>query len=199
MFTNQEVMEEVKKIQYLYGLKREIRYAEVRTAETESVAEHIYAMHVLAQYFLELENPEGTWNRQDIFQMITWHDIDEVETGDTIGYLKTQEDKERGLSAIELVISKSPKLLQGCIDKINQNYQNQITIESRFVKAIDKIEPVFHLYNENGKNISLRNNATYEQHKSIKDMYVAEFPYIKLFNEVVSDRMKEEGFFVEPA
>ena len=88
MFSDEEVLEEVKKIQYLYTLKREIRYAETRCDETESVAEHIYGMHICAMYFLPLEDPLCTWDKSRIFQMITLHDIDEIETGDVMRYLQ---------------------------------------------------------------------------------------------------------------
>ncbi len=195
MFTDEEIFGEVKKIQYLYGLKKEIRYGEVRTEVGESVAEHIYALHVLATYFLELENPSYDWNRANIYEMITWHDMDEVETGDMIGYKKTDADRKREATAMQIVLEKIPSTITKKVTAVITEYQNQTTAEARFVKALDKIEPLFHLYNENGKRILLHNKTTLHDSRTIKDPYVEAFPYIKQFNEVLNVQMDREGYY----
>jgi len=195
MFTEAEILREVAKIQYFYGLKKEIRYGETRTDLGESVAEHIFGMQVLALYFGELEDPQHTWNYGNIYEMITWHDMDEVETGDMIGYLKTEEDRAREDTAMSAVFKKSPETIRTRIVTIVEEYQKQETVESRFVKALDKIEPLFQIYNENGKNILLRNKTTLEDSRKIKDKYVAPFPFIKTFNDVLNVTMDKEGFF----
>lgn len=197
MFTDEEIFEEVKKIQYLYGLKKEIRYGEIRTEVGESVAEHIYALHVLATYFLELENPSHDWDRAHIYEMITWHDMDEVETGDMIGYKKTEADRKREATAMQTVLEKVPSVIRERVTAVIEEYQNQATQEARFVKALDKIEPLFHLYNENGKRILLRNKTTLHDSRIIKDSYVEPFPYIKQFNEVLNMQMDKEGFYTK--
>lgn len=195
IFTEEEILEEVAKLQYCYGLKQEIRYGEGRFDQTESVAEHIYGMHVLASYFLELEDPQHGWDSKKIFEMITWHDMDELETGDVIGYLKTQEDRQREADAVDIMISKLPEALQDRVRKVITEYQSQETTEARFVKALDKIEPLFHLYNENGKTILNRNKTTQSDSRKIKDSYVAPFPYMRQFNDVINERMEQEGYF----
>lgn len=189
------ILDEVSKLQYCYGLKNEIRYGEIRSDVTESVAEHIYGMHVLASYFQELEDPLHTWNTARIIEMITWHDMDEIETGDVIGYKKTEEDRQRGEDAMNVVISKLPTLLQTRIKSIVEEYSTQETLEAKFVKALDKIEPLFQLYNNNGKEILFRNQTTQADSRRIKDVYVASFPFMKQFNDVINDRMEKEGFF----
>lgn len=199
MFTKEEIFAEVRKLQYLYGLKREIRYGETREHPGESVAEHVYALHVLSHYFAELEDPLHTWNMQRVYEMITWHDMDEVETGDIIGYKKTEADRKKEETAMELVIGKVPELLKEKVISVSLEYQKQETEESRFVKALDKIEPLFQLYNENGKEILQRNKTTLADSRKIKDKYVEGFPYIKEFNEVLNTAMDTEGFFAPAA
>ncbi len=51
------VLEELRKLQYLYGQQQVIRSNLTRTEDimTESVAEHIYGLTVLAHYFSLLE------------------------------------------------------------------------------------------------------------------------------------------------
>ena len=53
-FTKERILEDTAKLQYLFGLKKVIRYNQGRaeTDSTESVAEHVYGMHILAQYYL---------------------------------------------------------------------------------------------------------------------------------------------------
>lgn len=193
----QFVLDETKKLQTLYGLKSVIRYHQTRNEpiQTESVAEHVYGMQMLATYFLELEDESSSWDKEKIRNMIQLHDIDEIETGDIIGYLKTEEQVLNEHKAQERIIAKLPSHMQAIARTLLDEYDNQETQEARFTKAIDKIEPVFHLLNENGKRICRMHNQTHEQHRSIKDKYVSFFPYIKRFNEVTAKTMVDQGFF----
>jgi hypothetical protein len=52
------VIAELQKVQTLYALKRVIRYNHTREHDvhTESVAEHVFGMHCLVEYFLPLED-----------------------------------------------------------------------------------------------------------------------------------------------
>jgi len=199
MLSKEEVLAEVEKLQYLYGLKHEIRYGDNRSEDTvtESVAEHIYGMHILASYFLPLEDPDGNWDREKISNLITWHDIEEIETGDIIGYLKTDEDRERESAARKVVIEKAPVSIQPFITNLLDEYETRESIESQYVKAIDKMEPLCQIFNENGKKVLLVNGTTYNEHRRIKDPYVQNFPHIKHFTEVVGEEMRRQGFFTE--
>lgn len=190
------VISEMEKIQVLYKMKRVIRYNHSRKEEidTESDAEHIYGMLALKEYFMPLEKNDS-WNGEKIYQIALYHDIDEILTGDRIGYLKTAADREKEFLAQQEIIKSLPESMQSEVKELLKEYDEQKTIESRFVKALDKMEPLFHLINENGKQILLRNGTTLSQNKSIKDKYVAEFPCLKRFNEVLTGHMVKEGYF----
>lgn len=196
-FTREAVLEIFKTFQYLYRLKYEIRYELERDAQdfTESVAEHIYGMHLLADFFLLYEDPEHKLDRGRLRQMITWHDIDEIETGDIIGWKKSEIDRENETIASERVLQKLPEPLKTEATKVLEEYEKQITTEAKFVKAIDKIEPMFHLYNQKGKEWSLAVQLTRDASMRIKVPYVDYFPTIKLFNDHIHDQMESEGFF----
>lgn len=191
------VISELRKIQTLYRLKKEIRYARTRTSEsdTESVAEHIYGMHCLMDYFQSLEDSERKWDQAKIRIMIQYHDIDEIETGDEIGYLKSNMDQLNERAAAELVISKLPEVTQSLIRTALDEYKKQETVESRFVKALDKIEPVFHLYNEEGKAAMARLETTKIQHDRIKFPYIQNFAVMLRFGEVMTETFAKEGFY----
>jgi len=192
------VLSEVEKLQYLYELKKVIRYDLDRESEeydTESVAEHVYGMYVLAEYFLPLEDPKGEWDRLRIHGMILWHDIDEIETGDILGYKKTAADRANEFEAMKVVIEKMPESFQKSVRSLMEEYDTRETIESKFVKAIDKSEATLHSFNENGRRIYHKNNTRAQEHRSIKDPYVQDFPFIKKFNEVITEEMVRRQFF----
>jgi 5'-deoxynucleotidase YfbR-like HD superfamily hydrolase len=199
MFTPEEIMSEVKKIQYLYGLKKEIRYAQTRpeTDTTESVAEHVYGMHICALYFLPLENPAGDWNLTRIFEMITLHDIDEIETGDVIGYTKTDAMRAAEADSMRIAMQKSPASMQSMMAVAIDEYDVQVTPESRFVKAVDKFEPLIHMYNEAGKQVAIGNKQTRAQAESIKEPYLRGFPLMYQFYQEIHAHMEAEGFWSE--
>lgn len=195
------VLEEIKRIRYLYRLKKEIRYALSRTEtlETESVAEHIYGMHVIAQYFLPLEDVNGVWDTQKILEMITWHDIDEIETGDTISHHKTEIHLRAAQEALPKVIANLPDHIRAHVSELMDEYEARATPEARFTKAIDKCEPLFEIWEECYRTIMHENNNTVENHWATKRKYIEDFPYIMRFAEVATDRLIQNGFFAPSA
>lgn len=199
--TKENVLHETAKLQYLYGLKKVIRYNQDRheTDSTESVAEHVYGMMVLAQYFLPLEDPSGTLDRARLYEMITLHDIDEIETGDTLGYHKTPEIRALELDAMRRTIKNAPIHMQEHMNRRVTEYEDRETKEAKFAKAIDKIEPLFQIFNPEGKEILQRNKTTAEQSLRIKTPYVEEFPYIKRFADIIHSEMVEGGYFWQEA
>lgn len=192
------VLEETKKLQYLYALKHEIRYNQQRTdtQPSESVAEHIYGMHILTNYFLALEDTDNTLNRADVYNTITWHDIDEVEAGDMLGQLKTEADRVREAEAMQVVLANLPDAMRPEAVRLLTSYESQSTPEARFVKAIDKIEPIFEIYHESYKPVLRKNQTTEEQHRRIKEPYIEKFPFMLRFHEVITRELVNEKYFI---
>ena len=191
------VLAEVDRLQYLYSLQNIIRSALVRpeTVKTESVAEHIFRMTVLISYFAKLEDLETKLDMSKVAQLTTWHDIDEIETGDVVGFLKTDADRAKEKGALAKVISQSPELIQQEISNSISVYKAQQTLEARFVKAIDKIDPVIYFLNENGKQVFTISPATKAQHCNIKEPYFIGFPYISRFHTATLPIFEKRGFF----
>lgn len=195
--SKEHILSEVKKLQYLYGLKREIRYGQKRPENdlTESVAEHLYGMNLLAHYFLPLENPAGDWDTLKILTLIMVHDFDEIETGDTIGYLKTPEMYAAERTAQEIVIEKSPRHLQVHFSSHLDEYEAQSTAEARFVKAIDRFEPLIQTYSNFGKVIFEINKTKLEHSERIKETYIKPFPIMYSYYNVIHAHMEAEDYF----
>lgn len=195
------VFEEFARIQFFYGLKHEIRYKSERTIVKDaydSVAEHVYGMHIAFQYFWSLENPKQDWDASKMMSMITLHDIEEVVTGDVIGYDKTDADRQAEAQALQEVYKNTPESMRGNVQALLEEYEQRSSIEAKFVKAIDKIEALIHLYNPEGKEMLHKMGTTFEQNASIKVPHFKEFPVIMRFYEVIAIRMKNEGYFVDP-
>lgn len=195
--TTEYILSEVKKLQYLYGLKYEIRYAQKRSNDifTESVAEHIYGMHVCALYFTPLENAGGSWNLSRIYEMITLHDIDELETGDMLGYLKTDSIRDREHEAKLKVINKLPTHLKENFESITEEYEAQETVESRFVKALDRFEPLLQMYSEFGHHVIRTNQTKEEDARVIKEKYIKPYPTMYKYYRTIHQKMIDEGYF----
>jgi putative hydrolases of HD superfamily len=196
-FTKEYILQDTVKLQYLYGLKKVIRYNQGRAEEdsTESVAEHVYGMHILAQYFLPLEDPQGNWDRTRIYEMITIHDIDEIETGDVLGYTKTAETRALELESMKQTINKSPEHLKARMKELAEEYEAKETPEAKFAKAIDKIEPLYQIFNEEGRLILKTNKTTAEQSMRIKAPYVVDFPFIKKCSEIIHQELIDGNYY----
>lgn len=192
------ILSETERLRYVYTLKKEIRYAQERkeTLDTESVAEHVFGMQVLANYFLPLEDTAGEWNKLKILETITWHDIDEIETGDTLAHLKTAAHRKEAEQALPKVISRLPETIRQHIDDLMQEYEERKTPEARFVKAIDVIEPLFEVRGEGYKAILQKNGNTLADHWRTKRPHLEYFPYMLRFADVLTSRLEQEGFFV---
>ncbi len=192
------VLDELQRVRYLYGLKKEIRYAQERHSaiDTESVAEHIYGMHVVANYFLPLEDERNQLDRLKIFKMITWHDMEEIETGDTITHHKTDAHVHAAELGLQVALSKIPAHLRDEVTELMTEYEAHETPEANFVKAIDKIEPIFEVWDEYYKDILHKNGNTYTNSFDNKEKYTKGFPYIYRFLLIGTDRLVKNGFFV---
>jgi len=192
------VLEESRRLRYLYGLKKEIRYALSRSepVHTESVAEHVYGMHILAGYFLSLEDTEESWDYNKIQQLITWHDTDEIETGDVIAHKKTSQDRVDAKLALTSLFQKMPEVMRFTAENLLSEYENQQTAEARFTKAIDKVEPLIECLDEASYiKVHHQNGFLKSDSIRIKRPYTERFPYINRFCDVLNDHLDKQGYF----
>ena len=196
----EHILSEVRKLQYLCSLKEVIRYDQERslTETTESVAEHTYSMHILALYFLPLEDPDGMWDKEKILTMITLHDVDEIETGDILSQHKTPEIRASEAAVLVRVIQTAPEHIRESLQAIVEEYGSKQSQEAKFVKAIDVVEPLFHLYNEKWKLVSHKNKTTLQNSINSKEPYIRSFAHLSQFTDVLHEVMDREGYFYSP-
>jgi len=195
---DQFVLAEVKKLQNAYKLKHEIRYDQSRELcdLTESVAEHTWGMQVVADYFLLLEDSERELDQDRIRQMITWHDIDEIITGDIVSY-KKQTEVEQDVPALQREAKeKLPDLLHPYLDSIFTECNEKVSKEVKFLKAIDKIEGQIQMYQSGYPEILHSFGRAASHSHAVVGKHVADYPFINRFYQVLEARMIAEGFFV---
>lgn len=141
--SDEQILDEVKALLYLFSHQEVIRHGLDRKGEefkSQSVSEHIYNMMTLCQYFLPLEDSENKLNKDRIMQLILWHDIEEIETGDIPKHHKTFEHEAAASAAFTKTLQKTPEILRGSIESVYEEYEARVTAESRFVKALDVTE-----------------------------------------------------------
>ena len=195
--SDKNILEIARKLRVPYKLKRTLRYSTTRDTDmhSESVAEHIFALVYLAQYFLPLEDPDKKLDREKVYELVVYHDFGEIPNGDRPYHLKTAEDEARERLDAESVFTELPLSLQGIGFRRWEEYEQRSTPEARFVDALDKIEPMFELFDEVSERSLKRLKFTYEHHMGKKLKVTENFPVMRRFVEVVSRDMRDRGVF----
>lgn len=140
------------------------------TDRRENDSEHSYNLAMLAWYIVDAEKLD--LDRNLVMRYALVHDLAEVYAGDTYIYsedkdhLESKIDRER--EAVERLKSELP--LGDGIFSLLERYEKKEDRESRFVYALDKIQPVIHLYLDHGrmwkeKGVTLRMLVEHKQGK----------------------------------
>ncbi len=112
----------------------------------ETDAEHICSLINLADYFI-FNYPEfSSLDRLKVYDLIKCHDDLEIITEDTCISDETWKEtkKKSEEEALPIFIESIPKNLKNrTLDLINE-YKAWITLEAKFVKAVDKIDALVH-------------------------------------------------------
>jgi putative hydrolase of HD superfamily len=151
---DEQILAEIRSLLYLFSHQEIIRHGLDRDGEefkSQSVSEHIYNMMTLCQYFLPLEDPGNRLDKAKITQLILWHDIEEIETGDIPKHHKTSEHEAHAPSAFVQTIRRVPTSLKELISYVYEEYEARETPESRFVKALDATEANIEDFKESSK------------------------------------------------
>lgn len=197
MKTDEEILAEAKQLRMGYQLKRTMRYDTVRDhrEHNESVAEHIFALLYLAEYFLRNEELTEPLDTLKVHRLLLFHDFEEIKDGDVVSYYKKPDHAERSRKAAEEIFGSLPLSLREPGFSAWREYDEHKTPEARFCYALDKIEPLFELFDEVNERSMKRLKVTYEMHISNKFHVVEEYPLMKRFTEVVSADMRARGVF----
>ncbi|MDD3397757.1 MAG: HD domain-containing protein [Clostridia bacterium] len=169
------------------NLKQTKRYARYPGYE-ESVTDHSYfvcflAIKLIDEYDLKL-------NFEKVIKMCLYHDLCELDLitdYDSYEASKTKAIKEKKSEyEKERIKQLSQKFSQPDLCKIFSEYKRQETSESKFVKAVDKLETTLHIIKING---TIKNE---EFTVSYCDDAIRNFPRLIPFYLLVKQKLKEK-------
>ncbi len=189
--SHEEILSEIERIRVMYRLKNTMRYLSVRdhTVHSESVAEHLFAMQVIAQYFYPLEDPLGKLDRVRVNELMLFHEIGEIETGDIINHRKTAEHREREKEAAKRVVTLLPASLQALAIARFDEFERRETAEAKYANAVDKIEPIFEMWDANiALPLFKKFNYTREHALDAKRQATEGYPFMRLFADAWESR-----------
>jgi len=159
----------------------------------ENDIEHSYRLAMLAWYILETE--ELNLDRDLVINYALIHDLVEVYAGDTYIYSTNKKfiksKKEREHQASLRLKKEFPEIKK--FHQLIAQYERREDQESKFVYALDKIEPVLTIYSDNGRMWKLHNVTLSMLINAKKDKVTESAIIEKYFNELVSILKKEES------
>lgn len=158
----------------------------------ENDVEHSYSLAMLAWYILDTERLP--LDRDLVFRYALAHDLVEVYAGDTYLYSEDQallaSKPERERLAAERLAAEFPEVPE--MHAAIRGYVVKEDPESRFVYALDKIEPILKIYLDGGETWQEK-GVTLEMLFASKKDKVALSPDIQLyFDELMTLLKKEE-------
>jgi putative hydrolases of HD superfamily len=198
--TDEEVLEEAKRIHVGYGMKSTIRYGTKREVgvHAESDAEHIFGLIYLAHYFIAHEPACKSMDAQKLFDILLYHDFGEIKHGDAVTYYKSKEHEEREKGAAKEVFASLPEPLSTYGYACWKEYEEYTTPEAKYAYALDKIEPLFELQHPVSETSMKRLKVTPQMNIENKLKATKEYPVLGRFAEVLSNDMVRRGVFWTP-
>lgn len=196
--TDEQIMAIIRQLQVACKLKRTLRYDTTRDFAThsESVAEHVFSLFFLAQYFLPLEDPNRTLNTERLHQILLFHDFGEITHGDIPYHQKTKEREERERKDAIAIFASFPQELARISNDSWSIYQTQASPEARFAYALDKVEPLFELLDPVNEKTLKRIKFSYQDSNGKKMRATGGFPIMRKFVEVAQrDMLKRDVFW----
>lgn len=192
LFDDRFIESELEQFSVYYNLKHTLRWGQDNSERDilESVAEHIYGMHIMADYFLPL-HPELDPNT--VRQLITWHDMAEAVVDDMTTKTKTADHKLNELRAERQIVSDAPDHIKSNLQDVFSSFEKLNTSEARFVKALDKLEPIFHWYFlhttsgiDRSKFVTENSGWFCDEYKEHRKQYIQEFDLVWRFDDILT-------------
>ena len=196
-WSDKRILTEFKALHVGYGLKRTLRYWTKRdfSVHSESVAEHLFALHYLTNYFLPLEDSKRKLDITRIHQIITFHDFGEILNGDVPYHKKTRTHEKQEHKDAKKIFSSLPPSIKQIARQRWGEYLNRKSKEAQFVYALDKVEPLFELYDPVNEKSLKRTKFSYKNHFVKKFKATEKFPVRRRFVEAVSKDMLARRVF----
>jgi 5'-deoxynucleotidase YfbR-like HD superfamily hydrolase len=101
----------------------------------------------------------------------------------------TDEDRKKAREGLHDIYKKVPEVMRSDIETYVEEYETRVSLESKFVDALDKIEPAFELFRAGGAERVINgmgfSKETLEGYNEIKFRATKDFPYLSRFTYVM--------------
>ena len=157
----------------------------------ESTAEHSWGCLILADYFLSTTH-YGI-DKLKVYELLMYHDLVEIESGDFPLHLQkdstTREEKER--LSLDILKPQIPAPLDSKFINLYNEFEQKLTKEAKFAKAIDALEAEIHEldYKEDWKGYTKDFIVSKKMH------LFEEFPQMKQMYEKMIEYLDANGYF----
>lgn len=147
----------------------------------ESVADHSYSMAIMSMIISDMRN----YNTEKIIKMVLLHDLAEAKIGDfTPNQLNIEKKKKLENNAFNEIMDELPENIKFQYLQIWEEYQENISIESKLVHQIDRLEMTLQakLYEREGHSENKLESFYESAKKDIDDPKLKE-----LFTKIIKD------------
>ncbi len=171
------------------NLKKELRHGWLSDGRRESVAEHSWRLSLMALRYAD--KLQKKVNVDQCIKIALVHDLAEAITGDTpVFHLQTTQAKSAKLKAEYAGMTEIRLLLADAqgdeLFRLWEEYEDQISHESKFIKALDKLE-AFIQHNES----DLRTWEDREKRMLFQDKWLKQYcqfdPFLAAFCQSILD------------
>ncbi len=148
----------------------------------ESVADHSYSMAMIGMVISDLED----YNSEKIIKMVLLHDLAESKIGDhTPEQLSNEKKNKLENDAFDEIIKNLPDVIKSQYLQIWQEYQESVSLESKLVHQIDKLEMVLQakIYQKDGYSQE-KLESFFESAKT----YITDPKLKELFTKIIEDK-----------
>ena len=173
-------------------LKDTPRHCTTTNRRPESVAEHSWRVSLMAM-LLRQEFPDVNIDR--VVDMCLIHDLGECFTGDIPTFVKTDLDRSTEDSLLQQWVTALPGGISKYLSELYAEMDQQITVEAKLYKALDKLEA---LIQHNESPIDTWSENEYELNKTYAFDTVAFSDWLlalrqSILDETLNKIAREEG------
>lgn len=188
-----KLIEDIHKFRTLNKLKSIYRKNSVGNRK-ESSAEHSWSCLLLADFFLSKLNLDI--DKTKVYELLIYHDILEIESGD-IPLEPEKNDSSKDKKDEEIFLKKFQKQLPEPMNSkfldLYGEFKEQKTIEAKFAKLIDSIDPIIHELDYKEDWIGWSKEFFIKE----KSKYFREFPNIIPFFDEILEYLINNNYFTE--
>lgn len=177
----------IKEIDKLKYIQRKTKL--MNSDRNENDAEHSW--HLAMMTIVLAEHSDHPVDVLKVLKMVLIHDIVEIDAGDTFIYdsLKSHSNTDEELAAAKRIFGLLPKEQAEEFIAIWQEFEEGVTVEAKFAKSMDRLEPLLQNVSNNGgtwKEFDVSYQQVYNKKKVIRQGSASLWAYAEsLINESV--------------